>query len=266
MESYVAAYWPELQGLLKAERLTYWRLLAEFGGPAAVWRSRHQAAVFLRKVGRNTITNERIEAIIASAETTLGAKMLAAEERHACAIAREYLEAHEKKVKLSQIQQEKLEQFMGPELLNFTGPALAAALIAHNLDPLDYESPRQLLAAMGMSLKERSSGQKKGRPRLTKRGAPRVRQLLYMLVLRLIGIKKDEVLRAWYSARSERPATIAIVAIMRKVAKALWHLARGAPFDATKLFDTRKLGIHAQSTSAEAILGGECPQEPIAGS
>jgi len=35
----------------------------------------------------------------------------------------------------------------------------------------------------------------------------------------------------------------AIVAVMRKVARALWHVARGETFDVTKLFDVRRLDL-----------------------
>ena len=35
----------------------------------------------------------------------------------------------------------------------------------------------------------------------------------------------------------------AIVALMRKLAAALWHVARGATYDPTKLIDARRLGL-----------------------
>ncbi len=42
-----------------------------------------------------------------------------------------------------------------------------------------------------------------------------------------------------------RRASRAAVALMRKLAKALFHVGRGAVFDSTKLFDTRRLHLAA---------------------
>jgi hypothetical protein len=47
----------------------------------------------------------------------------------------------------------------------------------------------------------------------------------------------------------------AVVALMRKLARALWHVARGKSFDAAKLFDTRRLQLPTKSatTSNRAV-------------
>ena len=38
----------------------------------------------------------------------------------------------------------------------------------------------------------------------------------------------------------------AVVAVMRKLVMALWHVARGAEFDARKLFDVRRLEVEVR--------------------
>ena len=35
----------------------------------------------------------------------------------------------------------------------------------------------------------------------------------------------------------------AVVAVMRKLARALWHVGQGKRFDAAKLFDVSRLGL-----------------------
>lgn len=100
---------------------------------------------------------------------------------------------------------------------------------------------------MGLNLKEKSSGNVKGGLSLTKRGPGQVRHLLYMAALRWV---KDPSLvpLAWYRARKSHQAgqsIKAVVALMRKLARALWHVGRGATFDVTKLFDTRRLDLDA---------------------
>src|SRR5690242_11130064 len=37
---------------------------------------------------------------------------------------------------------------------------------------------------------------------------------------------------------------------MRKLARALWHVGRGATFDPRKLFDTRRLGLSADAIAS----------------
>ena len=71
---------------------------------------------------------------------------------------------------------------------------------------------------------ERSSGTYQGRLRISKRGSPRTRQWLYFAVLRLV--QKCGV-RPWYEAKKahdEADARRAVVAVMRKLAVALYYV------------------------------------------
>jgi transposase len=101
--------------------------------------------------------------------------------------------------------------------------------------------------SLGLNLKEHSSGETKGGLHITKRGPGIVRMMLYMAVLRLI--QTDEVLGGWYAKKVGRMGgelkSKAVVAIMRKLAGALWHV------DARKLFDADRLGI----PRVEDVLG-----------
>jgi hypothetical protein len=61
---------------------------------------------------------------------------------------------------------------------------------------------------------------------------------LYLAALRLI--QRDPLIARWYRSRAGYRGgykLVAIVAVMRKLVRALWHVARGQPFDSSKLVD-----------------------------
>ena len=121
--------------------------------------------------------------------------------------------------------------------------ATAAVLVKGGGDPTEYPSPAQWLKGLGLNLKERSSGKHKGKLKITKRGSGQARRWLYYVVLRLI--QKDSVVKAWYGCKVTRDGGVkmkALIAIMRKVAACLWHVAQGKEFDTKKLFDAHRLG------------------------
>jgi len=67
---------------------------------------------------------------------------------------------------------------------------------------------------------------------------------LYMAVLRLV--KNNTIIKAWYQKKIIRDSGLkmkALVAIMRKLASALWHVGKGEKFDAALLFDSTRLAI-----------------------
>ena len=130
------------------------------------------------------------------------------------------------------------------------GPACAAAIGSLVGSPLDFPNARALEKAIGLNLKEKSSGNTKGQMSITKRGPGQVRRLLFMAALRLM--KDSSTARAWCHARKGYKADQkikAVVALMRKLARALWHVARGEAFDAAKLFDVRRLDLTAAPTA-----------------
>ena len=124
------------------------------------------------------------------------------------------------------------------------GETTAAVLVSEVGEPRCFETPSSYVKAFGLNLKVRSSGRYNGQLRITKRGSSVARRWLYMLALRKV--QRDTVIRAWYQKKIARDGGIkmkALIAIMRKLAAAMWHVARGAEFDSTKLFDVRRLAV-----------------------
>jgi transposase len=117
------------------------------------------------------------------------------------------------------------------------GRVTTAILIGLHLDPRHFGCARSYLKALGLNLKEKSSGQDQGKLKLTKRGSAQARKYLYFAALRLIN--SDPVVSAWYQNKVDPRAELkTVIALMRKLAKALWHVARGQRFDARKLVMT----------------------------
>ena len=148
------------------------------------------------------------------------------------------------------------------------GPACAAAIVSYVGPPSSFATPSALEKAIGLNLKVKSSGNAEGKLHITKRGPPQVRQLLYLAVLRLL--QSDPIVAAWCCARKsyggESGKRKAIVAVMRKVVRALWHVARGATFDASKLFDVRRLDLSAAAEKNAATAPATAPSQAAASS
>ena len=104
------------------------------------------------------------------------------------------------------------------------GVPTACVLWVSTGDPRKYDSAAAYRKAMGLNLVERSSGKYQGRLRISKRGSARTRQWLYFAVLRLI---QTAGVRPWYEAkkaRDEVDARRVVVAVMRKLAMALYYV------------------------------------------
>jgi transposase len=110
-------------------------------------------------------------------------------------------------------------------------------LWVHLGDPANYHCAEAYRKAMGLNLKERSSGRYKGALKLTKRGPGVVRRWLYFAAMRLI---TTAGVAEWYAvkkAQREKGGNRALVAVMRKLALGLYVLGvREESFDVQRLF------------------------------
>jgi transposase len=234
LESSLARYWPEVTELLELGSATLLALLARVGGPRDVAQNTAEARKLMLGMSHRLMSEEKVEAVLQSAQASVGLAMV---EQERVALMTLAAEAHRalKEFKKSKSNVEQLSENTAAQLLApTTGKTTAAVLIADVGDPRDYPCARAYLKAFGLNLKEKSSGMLKGRLSITKRGPGRARQYLWLAVFRWI--QKDPVTRAWYGAKG-------VIALMRKFAKALFHVARGATFDSTKLFDISRLRL-----------------------
>ena len=68
-------------------------------------------------------------------------------------------------------------------------------------EPHDYHCGAAYRKAMGLNLKERSSGQHQGQLKITKRGSSLVRRWLFFSALRLV---QQGALRPWFEAKKKK--------------------------------------------------------------
>jgi hypothetical protein len=62
-------------------------------------------------------------------------------------------------------------------------------------------------------------------------------------------MRSDPTARAWYNRKVQHNGGTklkAVIALMRKLLAALYYIARGADYDASKLFDTKRLQLPAR--------------------
>jgi len=243
LEAMLARHWPEVPALLDLGRKTLLKLLEGFGGPAGVSANPAKARKLMTQTGKHYLKPEKIDAVLASARQTVGVRQSPEEEAALQVICRDILRAMElvgqaeKKVKALAQTNESI-QAMGAVV----GQVTAAVVCVELGDPHAYDSASAFEKAAGLNLKERSSGKYKGQKKITKRGSGRARRWLYWAAMRFV--KEDPIAQAWHQRKIRRDGgkkIISIIAIMRKLIRALWHVSWGANFDSSLLFDVNRL-------------------------
>lgn len=250
LEAKLARHFPELTEVLELGSATMLALLETYGTPERIAKAPSEARELMVRVGGPLLSRDKVERVLELAKVTTGTqaspgecallKALAAEtnrQRRQAAAAR------------SEVEAQGLKHDGVRRVGEVLGKASAAVLFVESGDPGLYRSADAYTKALGLNLKIKNSGKPAdlGRLKITKRGAPRARFVLYMAVLRLI--QHEPRFKVWYGRKVERDGgkmkLKAIVALMRKLAKATWHVSRGGAFDSAKLFDDTRLGLTA---------------------
>lgn len=258
LEALLSRHWPEFGEYLDPyARKTPLALLIAYPGPAAVAEAVQAAAELMATYSRRRIAPETIAQVLASAQSSLGLPMLAEERMLLSELARHMLELWRQLDRIDDEIAELARSHPDTQRLAPTVGLVTSAVLVAMLGPASsYPSAGAYVKAMGLNLKEHSSGTTK-KPgtglHITKRGPGLVRKYLFLAALRLI--QADPLCRAWYEARQAHrrgEKLKAVVALMRKLARGLWHVGRGQAFDAAKLFDTRRL---AALEAAQVVQG-----------
>lgn len=246
LEALLARHWPEVTGILKLTSRTLPELLAALGGPARVAAEPRAGRELMHRISRRRLAPAKIAAILRSARETLGIPMTIVEQQVVSELCREMLRMRDRARRVQDEVESLVEENEAvASMASTVGKKTAAVLMAECGDPRRLPHAGAFEKTLGLNLKEESSGTYRGQLRITKRGSGVARWYLFLAVLRLI--RRDAVVRAWYERKVQRDGgrlkLKALVAVMRKLARALWHVARGEPFDSRKLFDTRKLHL-----------------------
>lgn len=237
LEALLGRHWPEASGVLRISSATLLRVLRRYGGPAAL-AADATAKERLTRWGGHYLSTSKIEALLAGARSSVGVRQGDWEVRRVREEA-EQTYAARREVMRCKRQLRRLAE--GQAVLTaqgrVVGVATACVLWVCVGDPRGYHCAEAYRKAMGLNLTERSSGTYQGKLKISKRGQPRARQWLYLASLRLV---QQAGVSAWYQAKKARDAQQAkraLVAVMRKLALALYHIGvTESAFEARRLF------------------------------
>jgi transposase len=238
IEGWLGRHWPEIAGVWGPSRPTLHRILEHYGSPTAV-AADAEAASRIRQWGGPLLKSKTIAMVLAAARSTVGVRCTAVDQLRIRSYVAE-ASATYRAWRLSKGELARLAE--GNETItrmaSGVGLSTAAVLYARLGAPQRYTCGRAYVKAMGLNLRECSSGRQKNRGiRISKRGCPQARRWLFLAALRLI---RCPDVRRWYLRKVARQGgrrLPAVVAIMRKVAMGLWRSAHdGVPFDPGRLF------------------------------
>jgi hypothetical protein len=245
LEGLLARHWPEAGQLLEVGSVSLMTLLAHYGEPAEVAADGAEAEQLLRRTGRSLLREEKIRQLLESARCSVGLRCSEYERTYLKTLARETLDSYRSLNEARKgVERLALDESTVAPLVAVVGKVTSAVLVASQGTPLNYPDAASYVKSLGLNLKEKSSGEHQGQLKITKRGPGLARKYLYLAALRFIC--SDPVAQSWYQRKVQRDGGHkgkAIVAIMRKLAKSLWHVARGQAFDSQKLFNIRALDL-----------------------
>lgn len=237
LEAYLSRHWPEVSSIIDLGSVALEQLLIQYGTPQQVALHAQEAEALMKKASRNMLSQEKIRQVTDSAANTLGLPCIEAEKQFLQALAQEMMHSRtarrgaQKALETVVEQEERLTH-----MAKLIGRLTTAVLLSQHLDPRDYHCAQSFLKALGLNLKEKSSGRYVGQLKLTKRGSAKARQYLYFAALRLI--QSCPTAKQWYERKvTPNAKNKAVIAVMRKMSGALWHVARGKAYDPTKLFN-----------------------------
>ena len=243
LEGLLARRWPEASRVLKLSSGTLLRVLKHYGSPQALTAD-PQAPKRLARWGGTRLSPAKIAQLLAGAGSSVGVRTGEWPQRMIRDYAQQALAARQQ---ANRAQRQLRRLAAGHAVLQAQGKVVgvptACVLWASTGDPRKYHAAGAYRKAMGLNLVEHSSGTYQGHLRISKRGSARTRQWLYFAVLRLV---QRCGVRPWYQAKKAHDpdgAQRTLVAVMRKLAVALYYV-----------------GVHDEEFQPQRLFGRICRQ------
>ena len=236
LESLLARHWPEAGGVLKQSGATLPRALLHWGDPRTL-AADPQAPEQLAKFGGHYLMPQKIAQVIESARRSIGVRMNPWAVREMKEIASAILKQR-RRIQSCRRELKKLTQANKTIQAQSAAVGLVMACVLWMClgDAGHYGSAAAYRKAMGLNLKERSSGMHKGKLGLSKRGQRLTRKWLYFSALRWM---REPSVKRWIERKKQRDGgrgDKAAVAVMRRLALAAWHVGQGEVFESNRLF------------------------------
>jgi transposase len=216
--------------------------LARYGSPGKLCQD-PEAAEQLARWGGPFLKEAKVQALMDAARGTVGVRMTEPDGKRMQRYAQEALKAHREIGRARRglkVLAEKDDTVQ--RVARVVGTTTACVLCATLGEPADYHCGGAYRKAMGLNLKERSSGKHQGKLKITKRGPGIARRWLYFAALRIV---QQAPVRGWYERKKKKDKNRgkgAVVAVMRKLALAIYGVAtRDEPFELKRLFPGKPL-------------------------
>ena len=248
IEGLMARHWPELTELLELNSATLLETLAHYGSPARL-AADPEGRRNLRRWGRAGLKPQTIDRLLETAGQTRGVPTSESDRRWIQEVAGLALSALREVQGCTQALKQLVERSDDPAMRAIhslsaeIGLVTTCVLWAAVGDPRNYDCAGAYLKALGLNLRECSSGKHQGQLKLTKRGPSIARRWLYFLALR--AVQREEV-KPWYAGKVNRDRQHGkmrgLIGVMRKLSRSIWHVRNtGEPFDWSKVFPGRPL-------------------------
>jgi transposase len=187
-------------------------------------------AALLRKVSRGKLREDRARALFEAASGSVGVQDGRSSMLLEMRLMLDTIATYDRFIGGLEIEMIRhLEQIPYSRIilsLKGIGPVTAAGLIGEVGDFTRFGTIGELTKLAGLDLYEVSSGKHRGKLRISKRGRPLIRKLLYLAALSTV--RKGGVMHVWYQRAMGRgmKKTKALVAVSRKLLGIIFALVR----------------------------------------
>jgi transposase len=246
LEASVARHWPELTREIELSSPTALKLLGTYGSPTEAAKN-SELKTQLRKWGPK-FTPGKIDRIVDATCSSSGIPMDSYEMLWMKDLATQAVEANRKILRFAKgIEEILLKDTFWCNYVKAVGAGTLGVLLTTVGDPRNYPNAGSLLKALGLNLKERSSGARIGEKAITKRGSAQARRWLYFWSLRAV---QQPALKEWYFRfHATQPGQLSkghrkmkgLICLMRKLVRSLRRsVCDGVAFDYQKVTDQPK--------------------------
>ena len=187
-------------------------------------------ATLLRKVSRGKLREDRARALFEAAGESVGVQEGRSSMLLEIRLMLETIASYDRFIDSVETEMVRhLEQIPYSRVilsLKGIGPVTAAGLIGEVGDFTKFSTISEVMKLAGFDLYEVSSGKHRGKLRISKRGRPLMRKLLYLAALSTV--RKGGVMHEWYQRALGRGMikTKALVAVSRKLLGIIFALVR----------------------------------------
>jgi transposase len=187
-------------------------------------------ASLLRKVSRGKLREDRARALFEASRASVGIRDGRDSILMEIRLILETIASYDRFIEDSEAEMgRQLEQIPYSRIilsLKGIGQVTAAGLIGEVGDFTKFGTISEVMKLAGLDLYEVSSGKHRGKLRISKRGRPLMRKLLYLAALS--AVRKGGVMHEWYQRALSRgmKKTKALVAVSRKLLVLIFALVR----------------------------------------